>query len=119
MEQVQISYHGLEASPALNEVIATHARRLAELNDRLGVLRVAVEAPNHRHRHGQQYRVHLELALPGDDLVIDRNDHADGDDVYVSVRRAFDVLRRRLCAVEERRRGRQRAHVAARASIRH
>jgi ribosome-associated translation inhibitor RaiA len=118
MRQVQISYHGLDPSPALNDVIAARAGRLAHLTDRVESLRVAVEAPNHRHRHGQQYRVRLELTLPGGDLIVDRNDVDDGEDVYVTVRRAFDALRRRVSTLEEKRRGRQRARVATSPTIR-
>jgi ribosomal subunit interface protein len=110
MEQLHISYQGLEASPALNDVIATRAQRLQRITERLQSLRVAVVTPGNHHRTGVQHRVRLELTLPGGDLVIDRDEPEDGDDVYVTVRRAFDSLRRRLCALEERRRGKQRAH---------
>jgi ribosome-associated translation inhibitor RaiA len=113
MRQVQISYQGLDPSPALNDAIAARAGQLARLADRLESLRVAVAAPNHRHRHGQQFRVRLELTLPGGDLIIDRDDPGDGEDAYVTVRRAFDALRRRLSTLEEKRRGRQRAHADA------
>jgi ribosome-associated translation inhibitor RaiA len=114
----QISYHGLDPSPALNEVILERAGQLARLTERLESLRVAVEAPNHRHRHGHHYRVRLELTLPGGDLTIDRNQPVDGEDAFVSVRRAFDALRRRLSTLAERRRGRQRAHVSSSPTIR-
>jgi ribosomal subunit interface protein len=110
MEQLHISYQGLESSPALNDMITTRAQRLARLCERLNSLRVAVVTPGHRHRSGVQHRVRIELTIPGGDLVVDRDEPEDGDDVYVTVRRAFDSLRRRLCAVEERRRGKQYAH---------
>jgi ribosomal subunit interface protein len=118
MTELRISYHGLEPSPALNEVISERARRLERLDDRLESLRVAVEAPHHRRRHGQHYRVRLELSLPGGDVISDRDHPLDGDDAFVTVRRAFDVLRRRLCTREEKRRGRQRAHATQSPTIR-
>ncbi len=118
MTQLQIAYHGLEPSRTLNDVITARAAQLSRLSERLEALRVAVEAPNPRHRHGQQFRVRLELTLPGGDLTVERDDAGDGEDAFVTVRRAFDALRRRLATREDRRHGRQRAHASSPPSIR-
>ncbi len=118
MPATQITFHGIAPSEPLTELIETRAQLLDRLTDRLQALRVFVDAPHHHHRHGNHPRVRLELTLPGEDIVVERDDASDGEDAYLAVRRAFDGLRRRLTAKQERRHGRQRAHVAATSTIR-
>jgi ribosome-associated translation inhibitor RaiA len=118
MPATQITFHGLDASQPLTELIERRAQLLDRFTDRLQTLRVLVDAPHHHHRHGNHYRVRLELVLPGEDLVVERDDAGDGEDPYLTVRRAFDGLRRRLTAKQERRHGRQRAHAAGPGSAR-
>lgn len=104
MNRVQISYHGLESSPALSALIEARAAKLAHLNDRILSLRVVVEAPPRHHRHGSHHRVRIELAIAGADVVVDHDDLGSGsdEDAYTAVRRAFEVARRQLTAVQER-----------------
>jgi ribosomal subunit interface protein len=100
MDPVQISYHGLESSPALSAIIETRAAQLARLNERILSLRVVVEAPPHHHRHGSRHRVRIELAIPHTEHVV--VGHGIHEDPYQAVRRAFDVARRQLLAAQER-----------------
>jgi ribosome-associated translation inhibitor RaiA len=115
-----ISYHGLEASEALTELVRARAQQIAQRDARILSLRVAIEAPHHHRRHGNQYRVRLELKLPGHELVVanDAPTHAGEDDAHHAVRHAFDVLLRQLTSTQARRSGKQRAQDAARASVR-
>src|SRR5512135_1104403 len=46
MQPVQITYHGLEASPALTELIQTRAQQLERVSDRIHSVRVLVDAPH-------------------------------------------------------------------------
>jgi len=116
-----ISYHGLDASEALTELVQARAQHIAQRDVRIQSLRVAIEAPHHHRRHGNQYRVRLELKLPGRDLVVtnDAPAHAGEDDAHQAVRHAFDALLRQLTCAQARRSGRQRAQEAARASVRY
>jgi ribosome-associated translation inhibitor RaiA len=116
MLPIQITYHGIEPSDALTELIHTRSGQIDRLNDRIHALRVLVDAPHHHQRHGRRYRVRLELTLPGRDLVVghDDDEHVLDDDAYQAVRRAFDALRRKLTTTQMRRRGKQRAHAALR-----
>lgn len=111
MQPVQITYHGLEASPALTELIHTRAQQLERVSDRIHSVRVLVDAPHQHRQKGNHYRVRIELTMPGQDLVIGHDDEErDGDeDAYQAVRHAFDALRRRLDESIERQHGKQRA----------
>ena len=106
MQPIQITYHGLDASDALTELIHERAEQLARVNDRIHGMRVLVDAPHHHHRHGNHYRVRIELTAPGHDIVVGHEDDERGDDedVYAAVRRAFDVVRRRMTTAQARRR---------------
>jgi ribosome-associated translation inhibitor RaiA len=73
---VQITFHGIEASPAIDEYIRKRARKLETFSRRVTYCRVAVEAPQHHQKHGFGYRVRVEMNVPGAALVIahDRGD---------------------------------------------
>lgn len=120
MQPVQITYHGIDPSEALNELIHTRAAQLERLNDRIHMLRVLVDAPHKHSRHGKHYRVRLELTMPGRDLVIghDDDDRDVDEDAYLAIRNAFDRLERRLTTAQTRRHAKQRAHVAGRSPAR-
>ena len=111
MDPVQISYHGLDSSPALSALIEARAAQLARLSDRIRSLRVVIGPPHHHHRHGSEQRVRVELAIPGSDIVVDHAwiERGSDEDAYAAVRHAFDVARRQLMAVQERQHGRQSA----------
>lgn len=120
MLPMQITYHGIEPSPALTELIRSRAAQLDRLHDRMHALRVLVDAPHNHQRHGKRYRVRLDLTLPGRELVVghDEDERAGDDDAYQAVRHAFDVLRRKLTTAQARRQGKQRAHLAGRSALR-
>lgn len=120
MQPVQITYHGIEPSDALTALIHTRAAQLERVSDRIQSLRVLVDAPHHHHRHGNHYRVRIELALPGYEVVVghDADERSADEDAYRAVRRAFDAMRRRLTATQARTRGKERAHGDERPSIR-
>jgi ribosome-associated translation inhibitor RaiA len=120
MQPVQISYHGMEPSDALTELVHVRAAQLEHVSDRILSLRVLVDAPHHHHRHGNHYRVRIEVTLPGHDIVIGHDvEERDADeDAYQAVRHAFDAARRRLIAARARDQGKARAHAENRPSIR-
>jgi len=76
--------------------------------------RVAVEAPHHHHRAGNQFRVRVELTVPGEKVVANRepDTHHAYTDVYVAIRDAFDTMGRQLQDGIQRRRWKVKAHEA-------
>ena len=89
---VQITFHGIEASPAIEEYIRKRATKLETFSHRVTYCRVAVETPHHHHKHGFDYRVRVEMNVPGAALVIahNRGDQTERRDVYAAVDDAFD-----------------------------
>lgn len=103
---LQITFHEMDPSPAIDERIRQHAAKLAQFHDRISACRVVVEARHRRHRKGKIYHVRIDLTVPGAEVVVSRDreyDHAH-EDVYVAIRDAFDASRRRLADVTPQRR---------------
>jgi len=93
---LQITFRHMNPSPALEARIRRKTAELEQVFDRITACRVVVEC---RHRHqGKLFEVHVDLSVPGSQLVAGRNhasDHAH-EDVYIAARDAFDAAKRRL-----------------------
>lgn len=96
---LQISFRGMDPSPAVEARIRDKAARLERLHDRITSCHVVVQAP-HRHQHqGNLYEVRIQLRIPGQhELVVNREGRLDPahEDVYVAIRDAFQAAERLL-----------------------
>jgi cold shock CspA family protein/ribosome-associated translation inhibitor RaiA len=95
---VQITFRGMETSPSVEAQVRRRAEELYQISDRVTACRVTLEAAHRRHRQGMIYHVHVDLAVPGGKIVVNREpgeNHAH-EDMHVAVRDAFDAARRRL-----------------------
>jgi cold shock CspA family protein/ribosome-associated translation inhibitor RaiA len=103
---LQITFRGMEPSDAMDQRIRELAQRLERFSSQVVRCQVIVDAP---HRHGQQghlYEVHMQLTLPGDTIVVNREHRGlhSHEDVYVALRDAFRAARRQLEDYERERR---------------
>ena len=90
---VQIVFHEIDHSEALESHIREKTRKLESFHPKLMSCHVSVEQP-HRHKHqGKLFNVRISLHVPGGELVVNRDQHQD---VYVALRDAFDAARRQL-----------------------
>ncbi len=98
MEPVQISFHGVEPSQALSDLVEKRAQKLLRFNDRLLRCRVAIESPHHHHQHGNHYRVRIDLTLPGEEVIVSHapDERSIDKDVFSAVNHAFDSVRRQV-----------------------
>ncbi|MFQ5742185.1 MAG: HPF/RaiA family ribosome-associated protein [Acidobacteriota bacterium] len=55
--------------------------------------RVVIEGPGGRHRTGGPFKVRISLAVPGDELVVDRRVQ---EDIDTAIRKAFETMKRKL-----------------------
>ncbi len=97
---VQITFRHMESSTAVETRIRELANHLGVFSDRIQSCRVVLDSP-HRHQHqGKVFNVKVQLALPGEDVVVDmERPQRDGhEDVYVVIRDAFDAAKRQLQA---------------------
>lgn len=111
---VQVTFRGIGASPAIDDHVRRRAAKLETFSDRLTRCSVAVEAPHHRHTHGDAYRVRIEMRVPGAELVAgdSRGGDAERQDVYAAINDAFNDAGRVLRTHVQRHRhdGKRHAH---------
>jgi ribosome-associated translation inhibitor RaiA len=95
---VQITFRHMETSPAVETRVRELAGHLGVFSDRIQSCRVVVDSPHRHHHQGKVFNVKVQLALPGEDVVVDmeRPDRLGHEDVYVVLRDAFDAARRQL-----------------------
>lgn len=95
---LQITWHGMEASPALEARIRAKATDLERFASDIMQARVTVEAPHRHHHQGKLFRVRVALHLRGHDIAATHQhpkDHAH-EDAHVAVRDAFDAAIRQI-----------------------
>jgi ribosome-associated translation inhibitor RaiA len=113
---VQITWRDMAPSTAVGEKIRDEAAKLKEFYDRIMSSRVTIEIPR-RYQNGKyQFHIRIDLTVPGAEIVVnheptlhsslqrmDSEEHAKGQelsgphkDVYVAIRDAFKVARRKL-----------------------
>jgi cold shock CspA family protein len=95
---LQITFKGMEASPALEARIREKAERLGRFEGDILRCHVTIEAPHQHHRQGRVFRACVEVFVPRGNIVVTREsaqDHAR-EDPFVAVRDAFDAAVRQL-----------------------
>jgi ribosomal subunit interface protein len=110
---LEIRFHQMDPSPAIEARIRKKAAELERFSDRITGCRVIVEK-EHRHRHkGNLFRVRIEVDAPGKELAVTHTgprDHAH-EDVYVAIRDAFRAAVRQLEDHMRERGGKVKTHV--------
>jgi ribosome-associated translation inhibitor RaiA len=130
---IQITYRNMRPSAAVSARVRAEAAKLKRYYNRLIDCRVLIEVPHRHHHWGDHYHLRVEVGVPGNDIVVrhepsDRGPLADlgtgraakrqetaapHKDIYVVIRDAFDIVRRRLEDHARRRRGDVKRHAPA------
>ncbi len=102
---VQISFHGIDKSDAVETRIREKVAKLEQFFDRITGCRVVVEK-HHSSRSNlvtkdQPFHVSIVVEVPGEELVVKRDPKShealkDHQDVNIAVRDAFAAMQRRL-----------------------
>lgn len=110
---VQLIWRHMRASEAVEQRVRELAARLERFDSRITGCVVVLEAPSPHHRQsGSQYRVRVELAVPGARLFVGRDPVTSGAhaDLHAAVNLAFREARRQLEEHARRVAGRVKAH---------
>ncbi|MFY9781230.1 MAG: HPF/RaiA family ribosome-associated protein [Candidatus Baltobacteraceae bacterium] len=124
---VQITFRGLDASPALRELVEEEAAKLERFYSDAVSCRVAIEHAAGHHQKGNPFHVRIELGVPGDRLVADNKPpslvdvengrrvkaaetHPEQKDAVLAVRDSFRTMGRLLEDFAQRQRGAAKAH---------
>jgi ribosomal subunit interface protein len=104
---LKITIRDIEHSDALETHIRDKTDKLEEFFDRIISCHVVVEMPHKHHNQGKQFKVRIDIVVPGSEIVVNR-DHAE--DVYVALRDGFDAAKRKLEDYARKMRGDVKTH---------
>jgi ribosomal subunit interface protein len=109
---LQITWRNVDQSDAIEASIREHAEKLDQFCDQIMSCRVVIEAPHGHHHKGKLYHIGIDITAPGKEIVVKRDpaEHAAHEDIYVSIRDAFNAARRQLQDYMRKRRGDVKAH---------
>ena len=101
---LKLTVRHTETSAALTAEVERGSNRLAELAARIVRCDVLVEPPGNHHRHGSNWRVRIDVAIPGKEVVVD---HTRATDPIFAVHQAFAAAARRIERFRRRQLGRR------------
>jgi len=95
---LQINFHHLEPSPAVEAAVRKHAKKLELFRDDIVSCRVTIESPHKHKQKGRLYHIVVDVRTEGDEVAVSRmpDDVHAHEDVYVAIRDAFKAARRQL-----------------------
>ena len=99
---LQISFHDMPVSPALEALIREKSAKLEQFHPNLTGCRVVVDKPHNHSQQGEQFCVTVDVAVPGATIVANQ---ARNEDPNVAVRDAFLAARRQVEDHVRRQRG--------------
>jgi cold shock CspA family protein/ribosome-associated translation inhibitor RaiA len=110
----QVTFRNMRTAPELEAAVRKEAGALERFFNRIISCRVVIEGPR-RQEPGGLYKVRIELGVPGESLVVDRNPapHAGLREIEAArfaIHEAFRELRRRLQDYARRIRGNTKQH---------
>jgi cold shock CspA family protein/ribosome-associated translation inhibitor RaiA len=109
---LEIRFHNLERSPAVETAVREAAARLERFADQIISCKVTIEAPHKHHHQGNLFKVIVDARIPGGEVVASRNiaEHHAHEDVRVALRDAFNAARRQIQDRVRVQRGKVKAH---------
>ncbi|MDA8100408.1 MAG: HPF/RaiA family ribosome-associated protein [Nitrospiraceae bacterium] len=106
----QITLKNVPHSSAVEAKIREKIVKLDQFSSRLMGCRVTVEECQRKQHQGKIFSVHIDMTVPGKELVVNR---VENEDLYVAVRDAFDAAKRQLEEHSRKRRGDVKSHTEA------
>ena len=112
---VEIAFHNTPSSPRLESEIRDRVGKLDRLYHHLIGCRVSVERLHRRHQNGNLFEVHIEMRVPGEEIVVTREPHRAREkfadpDIGIALRNAFKAAERRLLDYKQKQRGDVKLH---------
>ena len=110
----QVSFDDIPVDEEVRAAALEHIDKLEEFCDRITGCHVVVAQPHRHHREGRLYSVRVDVRVPGNAIVVNRDHHLDHahEDVHVALRDSFAAVRRRLEDHVRRMRGGVKSHAS-------
>lgn len=107
---LNITFHGMDSSAALENHVREKVQALGQLHPNLTRCNVTIEKPHHHKHQGNTFNVRIDLYVPGNEIVVNRDAH---EDAYVALRQAFNSARRQVMLHAKKKRGDVKRHSLA------
>jgi len=109
----QVTYRDFDPPALAGGRIRERIDKLERIYPRITACRVVAETSSRQHQKGKLYHFRIDVSVPGDELVVNReqNDRHEHEDFYVAMRDAFDAMERQLRAKAAKMRGDTKTHV--------
>jgi ribosome-associated translation inhibitor RaiA len=98
---LEIAFHGLQGTPAIEQDIRDHVDKLESHCKGLVSCRVTLEVTNGKGHPNTHLSVHIQMGLPGRDLSVSHDPHHEKDhrahpDAHSAIRDAFKTAQRQI-----------------------
>jgi len=95
--QYEIAFPDFDPSDAIRADIEKYLVKLEEMHKNIISCHIAVRAP-HKHQRNHIYHVNIQLQIPGEDIVINKEPEKNyaHTDMHVAIRDAFSALKNSL-----------------------
>lgn len=103
---LEISFHGLERSDAVEARVREKFKRIQSHFDRITHGRVVIEAPKKRVSRAKIFSVRVEIGVPGGKPIVatyEPNEESGHTDVMLAIRDAFAAAMRQVDDLAEKR----------------
>jgi putative sigma-54 modulation protein len=94
---LEITFHGVDKSEALEARIQEKFSRLHGHFDRITHARVVITSPNRTGARAKMFNVKIDIGVPGHQPIVIDNE-GDHPDVFIALRDAFNAAQRKLDA---------------------
>ena len=103
---IQIVFHNIDQTDALTEAVSKRLGKLERYCDQIISGRIVLDSPHNHHHKGKVYSVSIELHTPQLEVRVnqDQHDKQAHEDLYVSIRDAFNVAERQLRSIDKKHR---------------
>ena len=95
---LQITFRHMDTSEAVEANIRERSQKLERFHDHITGCHVIIDEPDKHKTKGGVFDIHITITIPGDEIIVSRK-HSDNhahEDIYVTIRDAFNAARRQL-----------------------
>jgi ribosomal subunit interface protein len=104
---LEITIRDIDKSEAIDSRIREKAEKMSQYYDRIESAKVVVELSQKHQHQGKIYNVHIEINVPGKQLVVNKHPN---EDCYVAIRDSFQAMYRIIEGFAQKQRGEIKAH---------
>jgi ribosomal subunit interface protein len=106
-QALRITFKDIPRSAAVETHIREHVDKLEQFSQGIISCSVVIEQPQRHQSQGKLFNIHIKLNVPGKELVATNNAQ---EDIYVSIRDAFDDMRKQLQTYKDQQKGQVKTH---------